>query len=148
MTDTFSVEAAYKVVRAAGDDNVVVKVQPGTDCAKRAGDPTAVFHDGTIARAHIDNLNGSGEEDIAELRAALLVIAAEDGSDRPALDLSDKDVAYLRLVCDGLSDAECAEKLGLSLRAIKSRKKSVLAATSCLTLSHAVKRFVREYASV
>lgn len=140
-----SVEAAYKVLRSAGSDNLVVKVQPGNDCAKSyAHHPKAIFHDGTIARSQEATSCDKQEDCAAEFRAALLVVAAEDGAVAPRIDFNDKDIAYLRLVCEGLSDAECAERLGLSLRAIKSRKKSVLAAASCTSLSHAVKRFVRE----
>ena len=140
-----SIEAAYDVLRAAGNENVVVKVQPGADCAKTyASHPTAIFHDGTIARAQMDGSRDADPDAVAELRAALLVIAAEDTSEQPKAEFNEKDVAYLRLVCEGLNDAECAERLGLSLRAIKSRKKSVLAASASVSLSHAVKRFVRQ----
>ena len=139
---------AYDVLRSVGSKDAVVKLSVGADSAMlHGGDPHAIFHDGSIARAQLTETEKARDSEIAELRAALLVVATEDGGVAGKMDLSDKDVAYLRLVCEGLNDTECAERLGLSVRAIKSRKKSVLAATNCLSLSHAVKRFVCDYGS-
>lgn len=138
-----SIDAARGVLRASGSDNVVVKVQPGGACELAAlSVPSAIYHDGVVAQAETEP--GPSEEETAELRAALLVIASDNGDSTPPMALSNKEIAYLELVCEGKSDTEAAEKLGLSLRAIKSRKKSVLATTGCTSLSHAVSRFLKQ----
>lgn len=144
MSDEKSLKAARGVLGALGPDNVVIKVQPGGNGAlPHVASAQSIYHEGVIAHADLGDLNGADEAALAELRAALLVIAA-DGTDVEAkLDLSDKDVAYLRLVCEGLNDAQCAERLGLSLRAIKSRKKSVLTSAACTSLSQAVQKFFK-----
>ncbi len=146
MTNTISEDAAYGVVRSVGNDNVVVKLQPAQDGAKdRVLEPLSIFHEGTVARAQLTEPCDATDTAMAELRAALLVIAREDQSNGPNFVLNEKDIAYLRLICEGFNDAECADRLGISVRAIKSRKKSVLSATSSTSLSHAIKRFLREY---
>lgn len=146
MASPVFLTAAYDVLRSVGSKDAVVKLSLGTESASTHGkDPLSIFHDGNVARVQLTDVNGAQAADIAEMRAALLVVAAEDTGTVSKMDLSDKDIAYLRLVCEGLTDAECAERLGLSVRAIKSRKKSVLVATNCDSLSHAVKRFVCEH---
>lgn len=146
MASPVFLTVAYDVLRSIGSKDAVVKLSVGTESATTLGDdPNAIFHEGNVARAQVTAVGNSQDAEMAEMRAALLVVASEDAGLAGKMDLSDKDVAYLRLVCEGLNDAECAEKLGLSVRAIKSRKKSVLVATNCDSLSHAVKKFLCDY---
>ena len=71
---------AYDVLRSVGSKDAVVKLSVGADSAMlHGGDPHAIFHDGSIARAQLTETDKARDSEIAELRAALLVVATEDG---------------------------------------------------------------------
>lgn len=86
-------------------------------------------------------LNHSSEKlsevELGEVRAAaLILIKNEDRT--PEVDLSGKVRTYLEQVSGGASDEEIAQKLNLSLRAIKERKRNVIEELGAKSIGHAI----------
>ena len=86
-------------------------------------------------------LNHSSEKlsevELGEVRAAaLILIKNEDRT--PEVDLSGKVRTYLEQVSGGASDEEIAQKLNLSLRAIKERKRNVIEELGANSIGHAI----------
>ncbi len=75
--------------------------------------------------------------EIAEASAALLVIAQmspPSGKNPPNL----KELVYLRKLSEGLNDQEIGEELGLTLRAVRERKKKAILEMGATNITHAV----------
>lgn len=97
-----------------------------------------LFH--RLARVTGAEFHGSGSDlpmEPADLKAAVLVLAESAERDE-GMTLGTKEVAYLKKVAEGMSDAEIAEDLGLSLRAVKERKRHVQRDLDASSIAHAV----------
>ncbi len=78
-----------------------------------------------------------GENDIKEARAAALVLQMEADLDAD-LEISQKEIVYLKRASSGASDDEIAEDLQLSLRAVKERKRKAIDDLEAKNIGHAV----------
>lgn len=75
--------------------------------------------------------------EIAEATAALIVIAqmsAPSAKNPPNL----KELVYLRKLAEGSNDQEIGEELGLTLRAVRERKKKAISEMGASNITHAV----------
>ena len=98
----------------------------------------SVFHRGHKVGAVCQHtLAAESDEAIRDVIAAILANANQ--VDPPeAATLDPKEIAYLKKVQEGLSDAEIAEDLSLSLRAVKERKKRTLVDLGAVSIAHAI----------
>jgi LuxR family transcriptional regulator, activator of conjugal transfer of Ti plasmids len=77
------------------------------------------------------------EAEIREATAALLVVAQL--SPRPTKPApNQKELVYLRKLSEGLNDQEIGDELGLTLRAVRERKKKVIQEMGATNITHAV----------
>lgn len=115
---------------------LVSGVLPASDA-----DPTtllSLIHDGKKFGALCRNTTEPLSDDTLREMVATTIFKAEslDTPDAPVLD--PKETAYLKKVTEGLSDAEIAGDLGLSLRAVKERKKRTLVDLNATSIAHAI----------
>ena len=98
----------------------------------------SIFHGGSKIGALCRTDKQSLTDDAIREVISMVIMAAESfsGASSPALD--PKETAYLKKVTEGLSDAEIADSLGLSLRAVKERKKRTLVDLNATSIAHAV----------
>ena len=98
----------------------------------------SVFHRGEKVGAICEHtVEPESEENIREIVAAILHQANRlKPITAPALD--PKEIAYLKKVAEGLSDAEIADNLNLSLRAVKERKKRTQTDLRATSIAHAI----------
>lgn len=74
--------------------------------------------------------------------AAQMLVSSDAGTASP--DVTAKEEVYLQRVANGASDDDIAEELGLSLRAIKERKRKAIEDMNAKNISHAVAKAKRE----
>lgn len=103
-----------------------------------------VLHEGRVGRlgSALARYGDSLQEEV-ELRAALVAVTVGDPGFKVTAKLSPKELLYLDMLCDGITDADAAKKLSVSLRAIKARKKMVCQKTNSDTISHAISKYIR-----
>lgn len=103
-----------------------------------------VLHEGRVSRLgpRISDLTTYLRDEM-ELRSALVAITGLDQKQAARLNLSAKEILYLDMICDGLTDIEAAGKLSISLRAVKARKKVICERTHSATINHAIAKYVR-----
>ncbi len=103
-----------------------------------------MLHEGRVSRLapRICDLTKYVRDEM-ELRSALVAIAGMDQAQSKKLNLSAKEILYLDMICDGLTDIEAAKKLSISLRAIKARKKVICERTQSATINQAIAKYVK-----
>jgi DNA-binding CsgD family transcriptional regulator len=76
-------------------------------------------------------------DEIAEATAALLVVA-QMSPPSPRVPPNQKELVYLRKLAEGLNDQEIGDELGLTLRAVRERKKKAISEMGATNITHAV----------
>ena len=138
--------AARKIVvqylQRADDPSALVEIEPVGVAGYRPDHH--VLHEGRIGRLgpKIADLTTQLREEM-ELRSALVIITGIDTKPQNIDRLSPKEVLYLDMICDGLTDIEAAGRLSISLRAIKTRKKAICDKTQSTTINHAIAKYMR-----
>ena len=125
----------------SADKPILVQFRPVAECEYVPGEN--VLHKGRVGRLG-PNLTkiARGRRLQAEIRSAILALAALDGDDGEDWQLTPKEIIYLDLLCDGINDTEAAERLSVSLRAIKARKRSVCTKTNSATINQAIAKYM------
>ena len=117
--------------------NAIGVLTPG-DAEDQRSTLIALFHNGGKVGAVCEHSAPPGSEDaIREIVAAILFQAQEFNRPEPTT-LDPKEIAYLKKVAEGFSDAEIADELNLSLRAVKERKKRTLTDLGAASIAHAI----------
>ena len=98
----------------------------------------SIFHRGHKVGAVCRMDDSALTEDVIREMIASAILAVEDLGGESGLALDPKETAYLKKVTEGLSDAEIADSLGLSLRAVKERKKRTLVDLNATSIAHAI----------
>ncbi len=77
------------------------------------------------------------DEEIREASAAMLVVAHMSP---PTTKIAphQKELVYLRKLAEGLNDQEVGDTLGITLRAVRERKKKVITEMGAANITHAV----------
>ncbi len=57
--------------------------------------------------------------------------------------LRDDELEYIRYLTEGFKDQEIADRMGLSIRAIKNKKRAIASKTGCATITEAVHLLVK-----
>lgn len=125
----------------SGQTSVIVAIEPVSE--SRFEPSKHVLHQGRLSGlgAQIEDLVPCPGEQ-AQLRAALLSVTQASERDSPFDALGPKEVLYLDLLCDGLSDEEAAAHLSISLRAVKTRKRVICEKTRSATISQAIAGYI------
>ena len=102
------------------------------------GTSISLVHNGEKAVLSLcHSRNEIPSHEIAEATAALLVIAQmspPSGKNPPNL----KELVYLRKLAEGFNDQEIGDDLGLTLRAVRERKKKAITEMGAANITHAV----------
>lgn len=103
----------------------------------RATTRIGLFHKGTkIGAVCTRPQEFANPEEEREVVAAVLFGSRDINFTAPPLDA--KEIAYLMKASEGQTDAEIAEGLNLSLRAVKERKKRTLTDLKAASIAHAI----------
>jgi DNA-binding NarL/FixJ family response regulator len=110
LTSYHEDEHIFPAIRAGALSYVLKEISPRelTDVVRKAAHGEAVLHPRVAARV-IQELQGIRSDDV-----------------NPFTELSDREMEVLRLIADGMSNAEMAEKLFLSEKTVKGHVSNIL----------------------
>ena len=141
-----STSIEYRAIRADGRVRILdLRADPIVDETGKAARLIAVVHDVTDARRAQQTLSAASSDlakYVQELRALEAAIGADGEPKAPQAPLSTRQMEILRLVAQGLTNAQIAKQIFVSKSTVKWHLKAILSKTNSTNRTEAVARVI------